>query len=112
MWSDFVEAGRIQCDQARGELVKSLVMNLPEANRVTLAFLIPHLQRMSSCPDAKMPLSSMSKVFAPTIVGYSSKEPGVEMSETGLIIAAMNGIMTLSTPFWDGITNGGYSCNF
>lgn len=59
-----------------------------------------------------MPLSSMSKVFAPTIVGYSSKEPGVEMSETGLIIAAMNGIMTLSTPFWDGITNGGYSCNF
>lgn len=106
MWPDFVEAGKINCGQAREELIKSLVMNLPDANRDTLAFFVPHLQRISACPKAKMPLSSMAKVFAPTIVGYSSREPGVELIETDQIIMAMEGIINVPSCVWDEILVG------
>lgn len=110
-WKDFVRAGEIKDDSSRMEQIKSLIMSLPDANRHTLSFFIPHLQQISACPEAKMPLSSMAKVFSPTIVGYSSKEMGVELIETDLIIAAMAGILEIPQQFWDGLLAGGGSAS-
>lgn len=31
--------------------------------------------RVALCPDCKMPVSSLAKIFGPTIVGYSSMDP-------------------------------------
>lgn len=31
--------------------------------------------RVSESPDCKMPVGNLSKVFGPTIVGYSSQDP-------------------------------------
>lgn len=38
-----------------------------------LFFIISH--RVANCPDVKMPISNIAKVFGPTIVGYSSTDP-------------------------------------
>ncbi|KAL1484315.1 hypothetical protein MTO96_050061 [Rhipicephalus appendiculatus] len=47
------------------------VMQLPPANRDTLAALVLHLQTVAAHPEAKMPLSNLARVFAPTVVGCS-----------------------------------------
>lgn len=101
MWSDFVDVAKIPCELQKVEQMKELVMRLPDANRETLAFIVPHIQRFSAYPEAKMPLSSLAKVFAPTLIGYSSNELGVEMSETLTIISAMDAILEIPTEFWD-----------
>ena len=33
---------------------------------------------MADCPECKMPMSNLAKVFGPTIVGYSSINPVME----------------------------------
>lgn len=59
------------------------IRDLPQPNRDTLAFLMLHLQRVASSPECKMPISNLAKVFGPTLVGYTSKEPSLTMlSET------------------------------
>lgn len=55
------------------------ISELPQPNRDTLAFLMLHLQRVSSSPKCKMPISNLAKVFGPTLVGYSSQEPSLTM---------------------------------
>lgn len=59
------------CDAA----LYQAISELPQPNRDTLAFLVLHLQRVSSSPECKMPISNLAKVFGPTLVGYSSQEP-------------------------------------
>ena len=51
------------------------ISELPQPNRDTLAFLILHLQRVSSSQECKMPISNLAKIFGPTLVGYSCQEP-------------------------------------
>lgn len=100
MWNNFVEAGTLKCCTAKDAAIKSLIPYLPEANRDTLAFFVPHLQRISACPDAQMPISNMGIVFAPTIVGFS-QTPGAEMVETDLIIMTMEAILNVPEDFWN-----------
>lgn len=75
LWADFVRATTISDKQDADAALYQAISELPQPNRDTLAFLILHLQRVSSSPECKMPISNLAKVFGPTLVGYSCQEP-------------------------------------
>lgn len=75
LWADFVRATNITDKQDADAALYQAISELPQPNRDTLAFLILHLQRVSSSPECKMPISNLAKVFGPTLVGYSCQEP-------------------------------------
>lgn len=80
---DFVRATTITDKQDADAALYQAISELPQPNRDTLAFLMLHLQRVSSSPECKMPISNLATVFGPTLVGYSSPEPSLIMlSET------------------------------
>lgn len=83
LWADFVRATMITDKQDADAALYQAISELPQPNRDTLAFLMLHLQRVSSSPECKMPISNLAKVFGPTLVGYRSQEPSLDMlSET------------------------------
>lgn len=75
LWGDFARAATIQDKQDADAALYQAISELPQPNRDTLAFLILHLQRVSSSPECKMPITNLAKVFGPTLVGYSCQEP-------------------------------------
>ncbi|CAF4847550.1 unnamed protein product [Rotaria sp. Silwood1] len=50
-----------------------LIQQLPKPNRDTLAFIILHLQRVSTSPLCRMPIINLSRTMGPAVIGYSSK---------------------------------------
>jgi len=80
---DFIRATQLTDKQDADAALYQAISELPQPNRDTLAFLMLHLQRVSSSAECKMPISNLAKVFGPTLVGYSSQEPSLTMlSET------------------------------
>lgn len=75
LWDDFARATAISDKLDSEAALYQAISELPQPNRDTLAFLILHLQRVSSTPECKMPISNLAKVFGPTLVGYSSQHP-------------------------------------
>lgn len=75
LWADFVRATTISDKEDADAALYQAISELPQPNRDTLAFLILHLQRVSSSAECKMPISNLAKVFGPTLVGFSSQEP-------------------------------------
>jgi Rac GTPase-activating protein 1 len=75
LWMTFSNAVQITDTERQKKEVYRAIQQMPQANRDTLAFLIMHLQRIAECPETKMPLMNLAKVFAPTIVGYSCANP-------------------------------------
>lgn len=76
---DFIRATQITDKQDADAALYQAISELPRPNRDTLAFLMLHLQRVSSSTECKMPISNLAKVFGPTLVGYSSQEPSLTM---------------------------------
>ena len=74
---DFIRATQKTDKQDADAALYQAISELPQPNRDTLAFLILHLQRVSSSAECKMPISNLAKVFGPTLVGYISKEPSI-----------------------------------
>lgn len=104
MWKDFVDTATIKCEDLRDQQIQQLVEYLPDANRETLAFLVAHLQRICSCPDAKMPIPNMAIVFAPTLIGFSSTDDAqINMAESKIIIDTMDSILRVPADFWNGL---------
>lgn len=79
---DFKRATELTDKQDADAALYQAISGLPQPNRDTLAFLMLHLQRVSSSAECKMPISNLAKVFGPTLVGYSSQEPSRMLSET------------------------------
>lgn len=102
MWADFSNAAQNISPEGERKQLCEAIMRLPQANRDTLAFLIQHFQRIAACPQTKMPLENLAKVFAPTIVGYSNKdlEGHVIFAETVINVAVMQGMLRIPTQFW------------
>lgn len=75
LWADFVRATTIPDKEDADAALYQAISELPQPNRDTLAFLVLHLQRVSSSAECKMPISNLAKVFGPTLVGFSSLEP-------------------------------------
>lgn len=76
---DFIRALQLTDKQDTDAALYQVISELPQPNRDTLAFLMLHLQRVSSSADCKMPISNLAKVFGPTLVGYRSQEPSLTM---------------------------------
>lgn len=104
LWTTFSNAAQqIPSDDSdNNKEVMAAIERLPQANRDTLAYLILHFQRIAECPEVKMPLSNFAKVFAPTIVGYSSAEPEDHkmFAETQIQYSVMFSLLNIPTDYW------------
>lgn len=107
LWSAFSNAAqKIPSDDDDGTVNRDVyraIERLPQPNRDTLAFLIMHFQRISECPEVKMPLTNFAKIFGPTIVGYSCPEPDQHMmfAETQVQFTVMFALLSIPTDYWN-----------
>lgn len=113
LWREFVNAASLNDSSDSISATYQAISELPQPNRDTLAFLILHLQRVSECPDCKMNVSNLAKVFGPTIVGYScvDPEPTVMIAETRKQAAVMERFMSIPADYWYNFVNVGDECN-
>ncbi|XP_012935633.1 rac GTPase-activating protein 1 [Aplysia californica] len=102
LWPSFVATNDIRSRERCTEELCRLVNLLPQANRDTLAFLVQHLQNVAGSPACKMPASNLSKVFGPTVVGYSCQEPAPMqiMDETQKQNRVMERLLDIPNEFW------------
>ncbi|XP_045034832.1 rac GTPase-activating protein 1 isoform X1 [Daphnia magna] len=80
LWDSFVRIADLNDEMDIQTTVYSLVPDLPQPNRDTLAYLILHLQRVAEAEICKMPITNLAKIFGPTIIGYSCPDPLPEMA--------------------------------
>jgi Rac GTPase-activating protein 1 len=71
-WYRFAKICEMQNELERIQQLEEAIIDLPEANRDSLAYLLLHLQRISERSECKMPSSNLARVFGPSIVGNSS----------------------------------------
>lgn len=76
---DLSRATTMTDKQDADAIIYQAISEMPQPNRDTLAYLMLHLQRVSSSPECKMPISNLAKIFGPTLVAYSSQEPSITM---------------------------------
>nr|XP_023015499.1 rac GTPase-activating protein 1-like [Leptinotarsa decemlineata] len=106
-WNDFIQAVRAKDPQDIEPALYEIISQLPQPNRDTLAYMILHLKKVSESPECKMPSTNLAKVFAPTIVGYSSDEPDPNklIEETKLIMKVMSHLIDLPSDYWSSFVN-------
>lgn len=73
-WERFARLCEVSNDTERMEHFKHAIVDLPKANRDTLAYMMLHIQRIGERAQCKMPPANLAKVFAPSIVGNSSTD--------------------------------------
>ncbi|KAG5322574.1 RGAP1 protein, partial [Pseudoatta argentina] len=95
---DFIRATQKTDKQDADAALYQAISELPQPNRDTLAFLILHLQRVSSSAECKMPISNLAKVFGPTLVGYISKEPSI--SDIQHQVAIVESLLQIPSDYW------------
>ncbi|NP_001037947.1 Rac GTPase activating protein 1 [Xenopus tropicalis] len=99
----FLDAADIldECD-GRAETCQA-VHDLPAPNRDTLAFLILHLYRVMRSPECKMDKTNLSRIFGPTLVGYSVPNPSplMIMQDTPRQAKVMSMLLSIPCAFWD-----------
>ncbi|XP_046740490.1 rac GTPase-activating protein 1-like [Diprion similis] len=107
LWGDFARATAISDKQDADAALYQAISELPQPNRDTLAFLILHLQRVSSSPECKMPITNLAKVFGPTLVGYSCQEPSPNsmLSETKSQVAIVESLLKIPSDYWANFVN-------
>ncbi|KOX70636.1 Rac GTPase-activating protein 1 [Melipona quadrifasciata] len=107
LWADFVRATNITDKQDADAALYQAISELPQPNRDTLAFLILHLQRVSSSAECKMPISNLAKVFGPTLVGYSCQKPSPTslLSETSNQVAIVESLLKIPSDYWANFVN-------
>ncbi|XP_031361180.2 rac GTPase-activating protein 1 [Lonchura striata] len=100
----FLRAADIPDNAASDTALRHVVSKLPPANRDTLAFLMLHLLRVSHSPDCKMDVLNLSRVFGPTLVGYSSANPTplAIMEDTPRQCKVVARLLSLPPSFWKG----------
>ncbi|KAK3910652.1 Rac GTPase-activating protein 1 [Frankliniella fusca] len=106
-WHDFVQATEIPDPEDAQAALYQAVSELPQPNRDTLAAVILHLQHVAECPECKMPIGNLSKIFGPTLVGYSSSdlEPEVLLFETKKQAMVVDQLMRLPSDYWANFAN-------
>lgn len=88
------------------------VSDLPPVNRDTLAAMVVHLQVVANSAEAMMPLETLARMFAPTLVGYSSTHVASVadlQGETRTQERVMQALLDLPADYWQQILNGGDS---
>lgn len=95
----------VECVPEENSLASTLeaLAELPPANKDTLAFLVLHLQRVAShCDSNKMPMSSLAKIFGPSLVGHASSHPRdiVILQDTEKQPKVMMRLLGISEDYW------------
>ncbi|CAH2305280.1 rac GTPase-activating 1-like [Pelobates cultripes] len=101
--AQFMDAADLMDEnEARAEVCQA-VHELPIANRETLSFLIVHLNRVMKSPDCKMDKMNLSRVFGPTLVGYSVPNPSplMIMQDTPRQAKVMMLLLSVPCSFWN-----------
>lgn len=106
LWNYFAEAIKLNTDlDAKTHISYYIENDLPTANRDTLSFLMQHLHIVASYSDKNlMDVKKLSKVFAPTIVGNSSRNPDQSKisHETRTQVQIMDALFSIDQSFWSG----------
>ena len=104
-WREFVKAAMTENEQEKRMFFEESIGDLPVANRHTLAYLMLHFQRIASSPACKMSIDNLAKVLAPTIVGYSMRDPpGMQMfEENRKQIMVMRELLSIEPSYWESI---------
>ncbi|XP_069957959.1 rac GTPase-activating protein 1 isoform X3 [Cherax quadricarinatus] len=107
LWKDFTSAAEKSEAQDSTAALYQAISELPQPNRDTLAWVITHLQRVAECPECKMPISNLAKVFGPTLVGYSVAEPdpSTMVMETRQQQQVMEKLLEISSDYWSTFIN-------
>uniref|UniRef100_A0A6G1S8E1 Rac GTPase-activating protein 1 n=1 Tax=Aceria tosichella TaxID=561515 RepID=A0A6G1S8E1_9ACAR len=106
LWNYFAEAIKLSSDlDAKTHMSYYIENDLPTANRDTLSFLMQHLHLVASHSDKNlMDTKKLAKVFAPTIVGNSTRNP--EQSkvphESKIQVQIMETLFGIDEKFWAG----------
>lgn len=105
LWWKFVAAVKTRDDEMRKAKLYQVVSELPKPNKDTLAYVIQHLHRVADVEENKMTVNSLSRVFAPTIVGYSSPDiDNVDIySETKSASEVMEELLNIPCEYWEKI---------
>lgn len=105
LWWKFVAAVKTRDNEMRKAKLYQVVSELPRPNKDTLAYVIQHLQRVADVEENKMTVSSLARVFAPTIVGYSSPDiDNVDIySETRSASEVMEELLNIPCEYWEKI---------
>lgn len=106
-WQSFIDAADMKNETFSLNAIYEIVMDLPQPNRDTLAFLILHLQKIAETPEVKMSVDNLARVFGPTIVGYSESELNqmnmlVETSQQHLV---MHRLLSIPSDSWQNMLN-------
>lgn len=102
LWKDFCNSVQNVTESEKQNDLFKAIDALPQANRDTLAYLILHFQRIAESPEVRMPIENISRVFGPTIVGYSSADPDQHAVYTEIVIQfnVMRSLIELSSVYW------------
>uniref|UniRef100_A0A8C5FCV7 Rac GTPase-activating protein 1-like n=1 Tax=Gadus morhua TaxID=8049 RepID=A0A8C5FCV7_GADMO len=98
----FMEAAEIQDEDNSLAMVYQAVSELPSPNRDTLACLMIHLQKVSQCPENKMDVNNLSRVFGPTLVGHALAEPDpmTILQDTSRQPRVVERLLKIPTSYW------------
>ncbi|XP_077491002.1 rac GTPase-activating protein 1-like [Amblyomma americanum] len=102
LWQTFVEAAELEGEDQVWSTWQA-VSQLPRANRDTLALLVLHLQTVAAHPEAKMPVPSLVRIFAPTVVGFSEDKATPAPSMLGEVdqqYQVMETLLSVPAEYW------------
>ncbi|RXG59810.1 Rac GTPase-activating protein 1 [Armadillidium vulgare] len=82
--------------------LRKVILEMPQPNRDTLAWIVLHLQRVSESTECKMPATNLSKVFGPTLLGYSVPDPSpnIVVEETRAQQKVVELLLKISSDYW------------
>lgn len=107
-WYRFTKACELQNEIDRISTLEEAIMDLPDANRDTLSFIVLHLQRISETPECKMPISNLARVFGQSIVGNSSPNaPNVDIiNEVRMQHQVVENLIKIPSLFYQSFIDG------
>ncbi|KAI3387019.1 hypothetical protein SNEBB_000288 [Seison nebaliae] len=104
-WEDFISLTSIQNDKRKEIKFNGLLLDLPDVNRDTLAFMIIHLKKVSESLVCRMPIANIGKCLGPSLIGYSQTRTSAEhmLSVSFQQAALVSYFLTFSYDFWNHI---------
>jgi len=106
LWRTFVDAANSPDATDAEAALYQAVSELPRPNRDTLAFMCLHLQKVAESPDCKMNFDNLGRVWGPTVVGFSSADDKVMLSELPLQLCVVRALLAISCDYWTGFLQG------
>ncbi|KAK9891336.1 hypothetical protein WA026_014579 [Henosepilachna vigintioctopunctata] len=88
------------------QMLFQTISELPQSNRDTLAYIILHLQRISELKEVKMPADNLAKIFAPTLIGFTSenlKDKSEVITELMQQINVMKFLLATPPSYWESL---------